>query len=219
MAPLPTKRNFVHVLALLFAAALGQSTSALSANAPDEDIEVEGSNPLVNLNAGTLSLRDVTLRQGSSTLISASSTAARGLTESYANSEWEFKGKVHIEFRGAVLDADSAVAKFADNRIRSIKVIGAPANFSHQLKESKVRNQGRAGAIDYDAANSLVRFAGNTWYSDGRNEISTATLVYNLNDGSISNENAGTDDGRVLLRFRPSKRIPTPRTPDRATAK
>jgi lipopolysaccharide transport protein LptA len=205
-------------VALALLASLGCAFAAWSAETAGTDIEVEGSNPMVNLNAGTLMMRDVSLRQGPGTLIRAKQTSARGLTEGYENSEWEFKGEVHIEFDGAVLDADSAIARFSDNKIRQIHVVGEPARFSHQLKNSAQRNQGRAGTVDYDATTALVRFAGGTWYSDGRNEVNTSALVYNLNDGSFSNESTATDPGRVRLTIRPGKRIAPPRTPERSTA-
>jgi lipopolysaccharide transport protein LptA len=208
----------LHRKAIALLAAMGLFAAASAAEAPQADIDVEGSNPRVNLNVGTLLMNDVTVRQGPGTLIRAKSTSARGLAEGYDNSQWEFKDDVHIEFDGAILDANSAVVQFAENRVRSIVVTGAPAHFSHQLEKSTQRNQGRAGTIEYDARTGQVRFAGGTWYSDGRNEVTTASLVYNVKDGSFFNEGDSADSGRVRLTIRPGKRVPPPRTPDRASA-
>jgi hypothetical protein len=141
----------LRVMALLAGLSLLTPAGAAQHTAPvtEANIDVEGSTPKVNLNAGTWMMRDVTLRQGPGTLIRAQETSASGLSESYQNSQWEFKGTVHIEFNGAVLDADSAVAQFADNRIQQVRVMGSPALFSHQLKDAAQRNQGRAQTIEY----------------------------------------------------------------------
>ncbi|MET0281284.1 MAG: LptA/OstA family protein [Steroidobacteraceae bacterium] len=183
-----------------------------------DDIDVEGHSPDLNLNAGTLSLRDVKLRQGPGTYIKADSTSATGIAEGYQNSRWEFRGAVHIEFDGAVLDADSAVAIFADSRIKSISVRGAPANFSHVLKDK--RNLGRANNIDFDAASRDVHFAGKAWYSDGRNEATTDALTYNLDNRALTSTGNGNSnpDSTFRMTIRPDKPISLPRAPERSTA-
>jgi len=183
-----------------------------------QPIRVTGSYPQVNFNTGVLSLRDVVLRQGESTLIRAGETAAQGVSDSYENSTWDLKGEVHIEFEGAVLDADTATVVFADSRLKSIVVRGPPARFSHQLKNADHRNLGRAGTIRYDAVARKVYFADGTWYSDGRNEASIDSAVYDLNDGSLGNDASADGKGRLELTIQPSKRVPPPRTPERSSA-
>lgn len=182
------------------------------------DIEVEGRNPVMNLNAGTLEMRDVRLQQDPGTVIEARQTAASGIAGGYENSRWEFTGTVHIEFDGAILDADKATAVFADGRISTLQVNGAPARFSHPARDSGQRNLGRANRIDYDAATREVRFSGNTWYSDGRNEATTEALVYSLADSVLTSAGDGSEESRVKLTIRPNRRVPPPRTPDRDTA-
>ena len=185
-----------------------------------EEITVTGNNPVGNLSEGKLTLRDVALAQKcSSTVIKAQQTTVTGVSEGYQNSRWEFRGKVHIEFDGAIVDADNAVAVFADSQIKSIVVRGAPAQFSHLAKGSTTqRNQGRANNIDFDPARREVRFAGKAWYSDGRNEASTEQLTYNLDDRAITSTGDGTGDSTFNLTIRPDKRITLPRAPERGTA-
>jgi lipopolysaccharide transport protein LptA len=174
-----------------------------------------------NFGAGTLESCDVTLRQGTQALIQAKNATGRRLSEGYEDGEWQFTHGVHIEFNDAVLDADSATVLFADNRLKEVHVKGLkgePARFSHQLKDAPRRNQGRAATIDYDAVGATLRMAGGTWYSDGRNEVNTASLIYNMNDGSFSNATGPNESDRVRITIRPDKRVPPPRTPDRATS-
>jgi lipopolysaccharide transport protein LptA len=175
-----------------------------------------------NFGAGTLESCDVVLRQGAGTVIQAKNAKARGLSSAgLEDGQWQFSNGVHIEFENAVLDADSAMVVFANNRLKEVHVKGAttePARFSHQVKETPRRNQGRAATIDYDAAGATLRLAGGTWYSDGRNEVNTASLIYNMDDGSFSNATGPNESDRVRITIRPDKRVPPPRTPDRATS-
>ncbi|MFO1502510.1 MAG: LptA/OstA family protein [Steroidobacteraceae bacterium] len=185
-------------------------------------IEFEGACFRANFNAGTLESCDAVLRQGTQALIKAKNAKGRKLSEGYEDGEWQFSNGVHIEFDDAVLDADSATVVFAGNRLKEVHVKGTkaePARFSHQLKDAPRRNQGRAATIDYDSASAVLRLAGGTWYTDGRNEVNTASLIYNMNDGSFSNATGPNEGDRVRITIRPSdKRVPPPRTPDRATS-
>jgi len=164
-----------------------------------------------NFSAGTITLCDVTLTQGTSTRITADHAAATGLSDS-SNGEWVLAGSVHIEFDSATLDADNATITFAADRLQKVHVTGAPSHFSHQLKDAARRNQGRAAIIDYDAQSALLRLSGGTWYSDGKNVMEIASYTYNLNDSSI----VGSDPAQGTID--PNKRVPPPRTPDRASS-
>jgi lipopolysaccharide transport protein LptA len=123
------------------------------------------------------------------------------------------KKPVHVEFDGAMLDADTATVAFTEGRVKTIQVRGAPAQFSHQLKKTGRRTQGRANRIDYDAGKSLMRLTDDIWFSDGRNEVKAQWLNYNLDDGVF--DAAPGSSGTHW----PDERVPAPRTPDRATAK
>jgi lipopolysaccharide transport protein LptA len=171
-----------------------------------------------NFSEGTLESCDVILRQGTGTVIKAKNASAKRLSDGYEDGEWQFTGEVHIEFENAVIDSDSATVLFADNRLKEVHVRGSPARFSHQLKDATRRNQGRATAIDYDAASSILRLTGDAWYSDGRNEVNFAALTYNMNSGDFRAGRAADSDTPVRIIIRPEKRVPPPRTPDRSTS-
>jgi lipopolysaccharide transport protein LptA len=130
-------------------------------------------------------------------LVRAREARAHSVELSAKAGQWEFSGDVHIEVDGAILDSATAEIILKANRLDSAHVVGTPATFSHLLKGATQRSQGRALTMDYDADKSQLRLAGDVWYSDGRNDISTSTLNYNMNDRSIdSNPGAGE---RVLL--------------------
>jgi lipopolysaccharide transport protein LptA len=207
-------------LAVLALAAIGLLSGLASSAVPavsNADIQIKGRNLVTNPGTGRLTMQDVEVTRDPGTLIKAQS-AATAIADGYENSRWEFTGKVHAEFDGAVLDADKATAVFANGRIQSLQVNGAPAHFSHPAKDSDQRNLGRADRIDYDAARQEVRFTGNAWYSDGRHEVTTKTVVYNLVDRVTASESDDTEESRVNITLRPDKRVPAPRTPDKDTA-
>jgi lipopolysaccharide transport protein LptA len=182
-------------------------------------LEIAGTNMQHNLNTGTLRARDVTITQGPETTIRAAVANGRGLKNGFDNSSWELSGAIHIEFDDLVLEADAATVVFSEQRIATVHVQGKPARFTHQQKDAR-KNEGRASTIDYEQRTGNLRLAGNTWLFDGRNEVQSSALLYNLNDGVISNDRKSGDSGPVKIIIRPGKppTIPTPRTPDRSTA-
>jgi len=204
----------VVVAALLIAGALSPAFAAsptVDKKTPIDWKEGEKHCFRADFNAGTLTLCDVTLTQGSTTRITAEHASAKGLSDNN-NGEWLLTGTVHIEFNNVILDADSATVVFAQDRLQRVHVKGAPSRFSQQLKDPARRNQGRAATIDYDSQKDVLQLTGDTWYTDGRNVVETAAFTYNLNDGSIFSSE------RVKGTIQPEKRVPAPRTPDRATS-
>lgn len=220
----------------LFALLLVGAGGMLSAQAADvrarvgaAEIQVEGRG--LQLGPDTMSLRDLTLTQKPDLLIKAQQTQARGVESGgYENSTWDLKGTVHIEMEGAVLDADSAKVVFADGRVKTIHVQGAPSRFSHVMKNTERRYEGRAAVIDYDAAAGLVRSSGGTKYAYGRSQGTTeAVVTYNLTSGVLSTQGDGSDNERVRLTLDPVQKdpgqkdpiqkVPAPRAPDRTSAK
>lgn len=131
-------------------------------------------------------------------------------------SDLDLSGTVHIEVRGAVLDATSAVMVFRNQELISVQVRGSQAEFSHQPKGSSRRINGRADSIAYDAASGKVVLTGNGFYSftDGSAQGSSDTVTYDINVGSVV---TGRISG-VLQLDSVRDRVPAPSTPDRESA-
>jgi lipopolysaccharide transport protein LptA len=215
MAPsYPERRRRGLMRAVLAAGALLCLLPALAAGISGEEIDVSGEGLVMNLNAGTESMGDLVLRQGN-TLIKAKHAEGSGLANNRRNGSWVLNGEVHIEFDGAVLDAESATVKFVDNRLKTVAVLGKPARFSHTLRNSS-RGQGTAERIDYDASTSDVRFSGRTAFQydtlQVRNEVE---VIYNLKDSTVRTPKGSRSEGSYQP---PEKPVPPPRTPDRASA-
>lgn len=183
------------------------AAAALSGN-----LQIEDGDNLLLKRDGSFSLDNVVLRHGRDTRVTASTS---NFTETAGGlNQLDLSGKVHIEFRGAILDADSARMMFRGEQLLSVAVKGSQAKFSHQPDKAKRRIDGVADAIDYDSSTADVRFTGNTSYTDGLRTLNTEQLEYNLVDGSVS---ATRSTGTVILDA-DAERVPPPRTPDRESS-
>jgi hypothetical protein len=57
--------------------------------------------------------------------------------------------------------------------------------------------RGHADTIDYNALQNLVRFDGNSWFSDGCNEINSQLVIYNIGTQTVQAGNAAGSHERV----------------------
>ena len=185
----------------------------------DDEITIEGENLRIDYGRSTLQMSNVVMKNKDGTmLVRAQELKSQSVKLPAKDMQLEFSGNVHIEVDGAILDSATATVGVKANRLENAHAVGTPAQFSHLLKGATQRSQGRARNIDYDAGKSQLRLSGAVWYSDGRNDINTSTLNYNMSDRSIdSNPGAGE---RVLLHLQMgdgnapgSKAAPKPATP------
>ncbi|HUG72794.1 MAG TPA: LptA/OstA family protein [Steroidobacteraceae bacterium] len=178
------------------------------------DLEISGENLEISSD-GRATLENAVLTHRES---DARATASRATKTDKPGgvSDLDLSGTVRIEVRGAVLDATSAVMVFRNQELISVQVRGSQAQFSHQPEGSSRRIEGRADAIDYDAASGKVQFSGNTFYAftDGSASGSVDVATYDINEGSV----AGDRGSGVLQLNRARERVPPPRTPDRESA-
>ena len=70
--------------------------------------------------------------------------------------------------------------------------------------------RGHAARIDYDIAAQTVRLSQDAWLFDGRNEINSPTLIYNIRDQIARSETRQGSSDRVQITIRPE----TPVAPD-----
>jgi len=148
--------------------------------------------------------------------------AARALQTVLAGNvnQLELSGGVHIDFREATLEADSAVMLFRGDRFLSVKVEGSQAQFSHQPADYPHRIHGRADSIRYETASGQVVFSGNTSYTDGCNRLEASSqITYDINSGIVRDDGDPATRGKTVICLdRDDERVPTPRPPDRSTA-
>jgi lipopolysaccharide transport protein LptA len=185
--------------AMLFAAAV--AAAAQEAERSQLPIKVEARSSDFDYQKGVLAFDGITISQGE-IRITAERAVASGLD--FEDSRWEFNGKVRISMPEAALASDTANVRFARGEIQSATVTGGPATFE-QRREDELA-QGRANRIDYDLGRGAVELAGDAWLSDGRTEITGATLVYStISQRVVSRQ-------QVVITINPNE--PAPEAPE-----
>jgi lipopolysaccharide transport protein LptA len=202
--------------ALLLALCAGFSSLALWAAAPQEEAEpivFDSGNASVDPDANTLRLgKGIWIHRGHDLSIRAREATAHSLEKSRQDNVWDLNDEVEILFEGTELIANKATVRFANKRLTLANVVGVPATFSHQPRDSARQYKGRANSIEFDDTKSTVRFAGNAWFSDGRYEISTEAVVYNVKTHVFESE-AGPDDKHRVTTLIPGAKKATPVDP------
>lgn len=182
---------------------------AVQAAEPAGAIDLKGAAFNYDSDTNRLLLPQIEIQQGAMS-IRADEGSINGIEANFSNSEWHFRGAVHITFEGGELDASEATVKFVANRLQSAHVTGTPATFSHQGKQDEVISRGRANTIDYNAQQTRVVFSGDVWFGQGESEVTTrAPLTYNLSNRGISSPE------RVHIRI-PGEELPDVPKPDAA---
>ena len=138
--------------------------------------------------------------------IEADEGVATGLD--FKESNWLFTGHVRITVPDGSMQSDEARISFVANLISSVDVSGTPARFEQKRDKSVAR--GRATHIIYQPGPGTVRLVDDAWLSDGSNDISGKTLVYNIREQRViaSPDEQGTD--RIRITINPKK--PEPKT-------
>ena len=196
-------------------AALLAASAALAA--PDKDtpatlqlndaqpIQLEARSTDFDYKNNVLVFHGVRIAQGGLS-IEADDGTATGLD--FKDSRWVFRGNVRISVPDGQLTSDEAHISFAGNLIASAEITGSPAQF--EQKRDKGVARGRAQRIEYQPGAGTVRLSDEAWLSDGDNEISGQTLVYNMqNQRVIANpDEQGSQPVRITIT--PKKAEPKP---------
>ena len=116
----------------------------------------------------------------------------------FENSQWEFAGNVRIEMENSELRASEATLTFLGFRLTRAVATGSPAEFEDSGTASGRTIRGRAGKLEYDLTNGIIRLSQGAWLAQGGNEITGATLLYNVPDERILAEGEG-DRVRITI--------------------
>jgi lipopolysaccharide transport protein LptA len=116
------------------------------------------------------------------TQIKADHAEATGLD--LGNSRWVLTGHVQVYLPQGQLQAREATVQFTDKRIASIAADGSPAQFQRQVvrtgQTTPTDVTGHAQQITYNVARDEVQLTGNSWLTDGCNDISTKKITYDI---------------------------------------
>jgi lipopolysaccharide export system protein LptA len=129
------------------------------------------------------------------------------------NSDWVLTGHVQASLPQGKLSADRATIQFVNKRIASMSAQGAPAEFERSVDRSadgpapgdganRSHGQtdnahGHAREIDYDLEHDLLTLKGDSWLTDGCNEINSQSIVYDIANQKVRAEAVPGDDTQV----------------------
>jgi lipopolysaccharide export system protein LptA len=141
------------------------------------------------------------------------------------NSRWTFTGHIRADMSGGQLRADTATVQIVDGRIVSIDAQGGPALFQRPASADNagasaaadasaatgkpaasggekagfadVTVRGHADSITYDAMHNQVQFSGNSWFTDGCNEITSQLVTYDMQTQTVKAGAKPGSSGRV----------------------
>ena len=165
----------------------------------------------VDYKTNTAEYKDIVIKQDD-IRVQADRAHAKGLD--LENAAWTLEGNVRVQSeQHGNLQADQAIIEFKGNHIAKVTVTGMPAQFEQKRADSDQTAHGHADEIVYDVSDGTVRLSKNAWLSDGRNEISSDLLVYNIREQKVQGSTAPGTDGRVHIVIAPNGKIQTDRKP------
>jgi lipopolysaccharide transport protein LptA len=176
------------------------SSHAAGPRQSDLPISLDAASSDFDYKNNTLRFRQVRIVQGT-VQVEADEATATGLN--FENSRWEFRGNVRIQVEGGSLASNEAEVTFVNNQIAKALVIGTPATFEQQLKDSEDIAKGRAGRIAYDFTAGNVQLVEDAYLTDGRNDIHGQTLVYSIRDQRVLAEASEQGQERVRITINP----------------
>jgi lipopolysaccharide export system protein LptA len=98
----------------------------------------------------------------------------------FDNSVWVFRGNVLIESGDTRAWADEATVRFESHQMAYAELRGEPARFEQRRMDSEALAEGRALTMQYDIPGASIRLIDDAWLTDGKNEVSGATIAYDL---------------------------------------
>jgi lipopolysaccharide transport protein LptA len=124
----------------------------------------------------------------------------------FDNGQLVMSGDVRITAEGGQLTSDKAVVSFRNRLVSQATITGTPAQFE-QKRDDGSTSRGRAGTIDYQTVSGTVSLSDDAWLTtDGKNQISGQTLVYNIRTQSFQGrqkastpERSGTGRIRIVI--------------------
>jgi lipopolysaccharide transport protein LptA len=128
-------------------------------------------------------LRDVVITQCDVRIQGSEARVTGGLN--FDSGQLVMSGDVRISAEGGHITSDKAVVSFRNRLISQATITGSPAQFEQKRDDGNV-SRGRAGTIDYQPASGTVSLSDDAWLTtDGKNQISAKTLVYNIRTQSF----------------------------------
>ena len=189
--------------ALAFLAAAPGLEAAAKTEERPPDITYDASSMEVDYKTHMIHLKDVTITYGKMTV---RADRALATANDFKDSRWTFTGDVRInaEQRGN-LRSDEAVVEFENNQLKRATATGSPAEFDQKREDSNLITRGHAKQIVYDVGPATIRLSSDAWVSDGRDDIRSPVIVYDLRSEKVEATTPSGTDSRVHVTIAPNE--------------
>lgn len=193
------------LLLMLFSTLFTTQGGAAAAGAPKLDAGFTWSADVLSsdFRSDTLDLSgNVRVTQGP---MSIEAQTAKGRNMRGETSRWTFEKAVRIRTPEADLQSNLASAAVVNGQISDARVEGTPARFEQVGGTSNRQVRGRAGVIEYDVTNGVVKLTNQVWFSNGKDEFRGDVVIYNVRDERVQ-INPGGSSNRVRGIIRPNQK-------------
>lgn len=183
------------LLACALVLALGLAGGAQESGSTNGEFELECKPMAFNGETNLFQCKTPRIRRGD-LYIAADDAAGTGV-EFDAASEWRFSSNVRVEAGAAVMNADSAVFTFEQERLVRGELEGTPASFAHTDPERNKPASGTASKISYDDVARTLRLTGDVLFQRDRTEVRGCDIIYNMMTEGFS---SGDSDCGIRMR-------------------
>ena len=143
----------------------------------------------IDYKAQTGVFKNIKISQGKVTVYAQQATAV-GIGE--PDGLWTLIGAVRVHASPhSSLSAAKAVVQVRNQRIGEVTVTGTPALFRERAKNPHDDAEGHADRIVYDVMADTVELIHDAWLSNGRNQIRSPQIRYNIRADRIEAASAG----------------------------
>ncbi len=194
-------RGFLAVLLCGFlpSLVLAQITDPRSRLDTTQPISLDAETSELDRRTNRVSFTGLRITQGALTINADNAEADR---LDFEDTRWNFSGNVRIALEESLLQSDEATLTFVSHRLTHAIARGNPATFEDRRPESPVPMTGRAREVEYDLDAGVIRLIRDARISEGDNEISGASLIYDVGAERVRAEGDGEDE-RVRITIVP----------------
>ena len=121
----------------------------------------------------------------------------------FDDSVWRFSGNVVFDVDEGHVTCDTADLEFSDFRLLEARISGSPATFEFRRPDSEESTYAEAGTLHYDVERGVIEFSDGATITEGGNQISSESLVYNIKEQKINAAASGNGEDRVTVTYTP----------------
>jgi lipopolysaccharide transport protein LptA len=121
----------------------------------------------------------------------------------FDDSVWQFSGNVVFDVEEGHVECDSADLKFNNFVLQVATIEGSPATFEFKRDGTEETTYASARKLHYDVTAGVVEFTGDATITEGGNQISSESLVYNIKEQRINAVATGDGSDRVKVTYTP----------------